>query len=70
MESESSEQGMLRNLMESLALLRVHKPEQRSETARAWAVSITEMEKVVAYFKVYVVDAGRDVAMDIYSEPH
>jgi hypothetical protein len=26
--------------------------------ARAWAVTVTELEKVVAYFQVFVVDVG------------
>lgn len=32
------------------------KPDDRSEKARRYAVTITEFEKVAAYFKTYVID--------------
>lgn len=41
----------------ALELLRDAKPEQRGELARRYAVTVTEFEKVMAYFKVYVVEA-------------
>ena len=43
-------------LMAALKLLRANKPEARSEKARRYAVTITEMEKVFSYFKTYVGD--------------
>ena len=47
-------------LSDTLALMRESKPNDRSDIDRAWAVSITEMEKAIAYFKVYVADkAGK-----------
>lgn len=45
----------LRRLEDTLAYLRAGKPSERSELTRRYAVSITELEKAVAYFKVYVV---------------
>jgi len=36
--------------------MRKSKPAERSEEARRYAVTITELEKVYAYFKVYVVN--------------
>jgi hypothetical protein len=32
------------------------KPQDRSETARRYAVTITEMEKVLAYFRMMVIE--------------
>jgi hypothetical protein len=58
MDSMPVEQKVFNELVDTLATLRVNKPEQRSESARSWAVAITEMEKVVAYFKVYVLEFG------------
>lgn len=36
--------------------MRRAKPDDRSEKARRYAVTITEFEKVAAYFKTYVMD--------------
>ena len=45
-------------LQETLAAMRVAKPEERSEKARRYAVAITEMEKVVAYFQTWILGIG------------
>lgn len=50
--------GMLSVLMDALAKLREAKPSERSEKSERYAVTITEMEKVVAYFKTWVVDGS------------
>lgn len=42
---------------DTLNSLRIHKPNDRGELDRRFAVTITEMEKVAAYFKTYVLDA-------------
>jgi hypothetical protein len=44
------------------ALLKLYeaRPKERSEQARRYAVTITEMEKVVAYFKTWVIDEMRE----------
>lgn len=44
----------LNDLEAALETLRLAKPEERSEKARRYAVAITELEKVIAYFKVYI----------------
>lgn len=40
----------------ALESLQRGKPEDRSEVARRYAVTITEMEKVFSYFKTFVFD--------------
>ena len=45
------------NAMEQLLdELRDARPEERSEISRAYAVAITDLEKVFAYFQTFVVD--------------
>lgn len=51
----SKASAMLFELERDLARMRNDKPTDRSERARCWAIAITEMEKLVAFFKVYVV---------------
>lgn len=51
----SKEQDLLEKLAALLEDMRLAKPEDRSETARRYAITITELEKVYAYFKTYVV---------------
>jgi hypothetical protein len=51
------EREVLNQLEEALRRLRDSKPEERSEKARRVAVTITEMEKVIAYYKTFVYDA-------------
>lgn len=36
--------------------LRYHKPDERSELSRVYAVTITQVEKAFAYFKFYAAD--------------
>lgn len=43
-------------LNSALLTLMMSKPTDRTEVARYWAVTITDMEKVVAYFKTYVAE--------------
>lgn len=45
-------------IRKALKEMRESKPDERSEKARRYAVSITEMEKVLAYFHDYVVNDG------------
>lgn len=44
----------LQLLEDALEALHKAKPEERSEKARRIQVTITELEKVIAYFKVFV----------------
>jgi hypothetical protein len=36
--------------------MRQAKPDERSETARRYAIAITMLEKVYAYFRIYVLE--------------
>ncbi len=47
--------GSFQNL---LSQLKAAKPEERSEAARRYAVTITELEKCAAYFKIFVILSG------------
>jgi hypothetical protein len=49
-----TESKALQLLKEALEAMREAKPEERSELARRYAVSITELEKVIAYYVVFV----------------
>ena len=55
----SPEVQMLIDLEALRARLQQSKPEDRSGAARAIAVTITELEKVIAYYRVYVVEQPR-----------
>jgi len=55
---ESVDAAAMDKLQKMLEFLRFTKPEDRSEKARRYAVTITEMEKVVAYFQTWVVGVG------------
>ena len=46
---------MLQQLTSALATLKASKPEDRSEYDRRWAVTITDLEKVISYFHTYVI---------------
>lgn len=53
---QSSDSICYELLGNALTALNVAKPNERSEKARRYAVTITEMEKALAYFKTYVID--------------
>ena len=56
---ELSKQLKCRDMLQAaLDELRENKPDERSETARRFAVTITELEKVLAYFSVFVVNTN------------
>ena len=42
-----------------LRLMSEAKPEDRSDKDRRYAVARTELEKVVAYFKHYIINGGK-----------
>ena len=46
--------NMLTALEATYHLMRASKPNDRSEQDRAWAIAITDMQKLVAFFNVYV----------------
>jgi hypothetical protein len=45
----------VRELNEALVALRAAKPDERSETAQRFAVTITDLEKVIGYFETWIV---------------
>jgi len=51
--------GMESVLKDTLLKLREAKPIKRGERSRRYAIVITEMEKVYAYFKTFVVDDSK-----------
>lgn len=55
--NKMDDSGMLITLRATLSELKELKPDKRSERSRSYAIVITEMEKVYAYFKVFVMDA-------------
>lgn len=61
-------EALSQRLHADLRDLRVQKPGERSERARHYAVAITEMEKVVAYFDTYVLRS--DVPLGDPTEEH
>lgn len=52
---ESNEQKLLRKLEELIAAMRESKPSDRSDVDRVYAVTLTELEKVRAYWLVTAV---------------
>lgn len=48
------EESIIKILMHALALLQDHKPNDRSEKDRHYAIVITELEKVYAYYKTFI----------------
>lgn len=55
MSQELRNQDCMNDLRAILEKLRDAKPDDRSELARRYQVTITELEKVLAYFWTYVV---------------
>lgn len=53
---ETKVQDIHDELVYYLNELRKDKPSERSEIARRYAVAITELEKAIAYLRVYIVD--------------
>lgn len=44
----------LERLEQTYQMMKANKPNDRSEQDRYWAIAITDMEKLIAFFKVYV----------------
>lgn len=55
--AKGKSQNVLELLHSALSGLQSAKPEDRSELARRYAVTITELEKVIAYYWLYVCNA-------------
>lgn len=60
MESTDKTKIALDGIKEALQKMRDAKLDERSELSRRYAVAITEMEKVYAYFQVYIAFDGFD----------
>lgn len=45
-------------LLDALEALKQEKPDERSEEARRYAVTITELEKVIAYYWTFIQQKG------------
>jgi len=54
--SKQAREGILISLESSLRMLKCNRPNDRSEIDRRYAILITDFEKVIAYFKTYIVD--------------
>lgn len=54
-ERETLEANLLHDMYEMLRRLQEAKPNERSEKARRYAVTITEFEKVIAYFGIFTI---------------
>ncbi len=54
--SKQAREGMLISLESSLRMIKRNRPNDRSEIDRRYAILITDFEKVMAYFKTYIVD--------------
>lgn len=52
---EEKNQHVLKSMQQALRDLRDYKPNNRSEMDRRYAIALTEMEKLVAYFDYWVV---------------
>lgn len=55
-EQKSKDQECLDAIGEALLKLGQAKPQDRSELARRYAVTITELEKAYAYFRTWVIE--------------
>lgn len=51
---------VLSALQQALATLKANKPNDRSEQDRAYAVTVTELEKTISYFKEYAIEKKKD----------
>lgn len=49
-------EGVLISLESTLRMLKRNRPNDRSEVDRRYAIVITDFEKVIAYFKTYILD--------------
>ncbi len=50
------DEGILWQLETTLRELRFACPDERNERSRRYTITITEMEKIVAYFKMFVIN--------------
>jgi hypothetical protein len=58
MTQHDNDRAGLESLRHAIKTLRDGKPEKRGEKARRYAVTITEMEKTLSYYILYVLNDG------------
>lgn len=58
MTQNKANEDCLETMRDLLRKLRDAKPDERTELARRYAVTITETEKILAYFWAYVMSEG------------
>lgn len=56
MSGKPNDEEVIVCIEEALRVLRVNKPDDRSEQDRRYAVTLTELEKVFSYFQTYVIN--------------
>ena len=67
METISADEFAWFKLKDALAALKEGKPNDRGEKDRAYAVTITEMEKIVAYFYLFVM-TDEETRKDVFGD--
>lgn len=60
-----NDNGVLIELSMALETLCENRPKERGERSRRYAVTITEMEKVYAYFKTFIIDAAKEKEVEV-----
>ena len=53
---KKQQEAILISLESSLRMIQRNRPNDRSELDRRWAITITDFEKVMSYFKTYIVE--------------
>lgn len=52
------------DLMEVLQTVKDNKPNDRSEEDRYWAIVVTDLEKLAAFFRIYILPYNEEVTND------
>jgi len=55
---DDKKQSAMDALLAAYEAIKTEKPNDRSAPDRAYAVTVTELEKVIAYFKVWALEGG------------
>lgn len=56
-DQQSKDQECFTKLFDAMKELKDSKPNNKSEADRRYAVTITDLEKVMAYFQVYIIES-------------
>ena len=60
MDSKWGEDQIWETMLKLYQMLKESKGEERSELARRYAVTITELEKVMGYYNLFVIQLGTE----------